>query len=278
MRENDHNRPRQASRKRGFTLLEVAVSLTLLGLVLGGGLLVGKRYFEGDMRRENEAYLAQARQALLAFSRQNGRLPGLDTTLNGPLDGQEDYLQYTHATNVRCASQIGWLPYATLNLPPADVWGNRLKYSFCPRLGSDQTANCATLKAIMAESHPTTGAYSELTDTFSCSVHNAPRVLDMDYVPIASGTIGFAVAAVVASSGGKVYGQDSDPVNGNFDAFTYKGKAANNRTAHQYDVGTGGVYYKAPPIDGTVDDQIVYITFAELYDMLNCTPIPARGY
>lgn len=105
------------TRQGGFSLLELAVVLVILGLVLGGLLIpLGT---SGEQRRlaATDATLALAHDALLGFALVHGRLPCVD--VDG--DGNED-----------CPSGgEGALPWRTLGLTQArgrDAWDHPLRY------------------------------------------------------------------------------------------------------------------------------------------------------
>ncbi len=107
----------------GFTLVELAVVLVIMGLLLGGA-LTGI-----SMQRENAKYassgerLDQVKQALLSFVLINKYLPCPDTDA----DGVEN-----RAGDSSCSSITGAPPYQTLGLTQQDVadsWGNALFYA-----------------------------------------------------------------------------------------------------------------------------------------------------
>lgn len=109
---------RSANRREtaaGFSLLELAVTLSLVGLLASAGLLLFKAVEEHRQRMTTQDYLREAKAALNVFARLNKRLPSVDSDgdgLEGPLTPEQ-----------------GWLPYQTLGLNPADAWGNSLVYS-----------------------------------------------------------------------------------------------------------------------------------------------------
>src|ERR1700687_4113831 len=65
----------RALRKRGFTLVEVAISLVLLSLATVGVFSVLKQQIEQHRIADTNATLQKARDALLAYVTANGRLP-----------------------------------------------------------------------------------------------------------------------------------------------------------------------------------------------------------
>ncbi len=115
-------------RDAGFTLVEMAIVLVILGFVLSALLLPLQAQREQVFQAQTEATLENARQALLGFAQSRGRLPCPATVAsNGaelPLGGGA------------CTQQVGFLPAATLGIQPTDAqgfaldgWNNRIRYA-----------------------------------------------------------------------------------------------------------------------------------------------------
>jgi prepilin-type N-terminal cleavage/methylation domain-containing protein len=102
-------------RNRGFTLVEVAISMVILGLVLTGLVVALSQQMQQRHLIDTRTTLEQANEALLTFVVANARLPcpavaasnGLES-LTGP--GQ-------------CTAAAGFLPAVTLGLPNLDAYG-----------------------------------------------------------------------------------------------------------------------------------------------------------
>jgi prepilin-type N-terminal cleavage/methylation domain-containing protein len=120
----------QYSSKRyaGFTLVEMAIVLVILGFVLSALLLPLQAQREQVFQAQTEVTIENAKRALLGFAQSQGRLPCPATAAsNGmslPLAGGA------------CNQQVGFLPAATLGLQPADAqgfaldgWNNRIRYA-----------------------------------------------------------------------------------------------------------------------------------------------------
>ncbi len=114
-------------RQRGFTLVELAVVLVIVGLLTGGGLAAFTAAAEQRLRREQAQQLAQVRSALYGFALRHGRLPCADR--DDPPDGVEDYV----GPDCAPGADAGALPWATLGVARSDAWGNPLYYSVTAR-------------------------------------------------------------------------------------------------------------------------------------------------
>jgi prepilin-type N-terminal cleavage/methylation domain-containing protein len=124
---------------RGFTLIELAVVLVVVGLLLGGMLLTLSTQIEMQKVRDTDRQLDDIKEALLGFAIAQGRLPcpateasqGFEWPRN-PTDKCKD--------STGSDSPHGFLPAATLGLSGArsadgllvDAWGNPYRYSVSP--------------------------------------------------------------------------------------------------------------------------------------------------
>jgi len=118
-------------RSSGFTLVEMAIVLALIGLILGTGLTLLSA--QQDQRRieDTKARLSDAREALIGFAIVNGRLPcPADPTIaNGTANaGIARTAIPTGCTTDAAGTIQGDFPWATLGLPETDAWGHRFTY------------------------------------------------------------------------------------------------------------------------------------------------------
>lgn len=113
---------------QGFTLIEMAIVLIILGLVLSALLMPIRAQRDLQAQRQTEDTLARAKQALLGYAQTFGRLPCPATPLtNGneaPIGGGA------------CTVISGFLPAATLGIQPTDNdgfaidgWNRPIRYA-----------------------------------------------------------------------------------------------------------------------------------------------------
>lgn len=114
-----------ARRQGGFSLIELAVVLVIIGLLIGGGIVALDATMEQTRRADQRRQLEHVRDALYGFAMSRGRLPCADTDD----DGEENY------GDPECESgaERGALPWVTLGVGRRDAWGNPLYYAVTAR-------------------------------------------------------------------------------------------------------------------------------------------------
>jgi prepilin-type N-terminal cleavage/methylation domain-containing protein len=100
---------------RGFTLIEVAISMVILGLVMTGLVLSLSQQLQQRRLLDTRTTLAEANDALIAFVTANARLPC-------PAVAGSSGLEATTAPGT-CTAAAGFLPAVTLGLPNLDANG-----------------------------------------------------------------------------------------------------------------------------------------------------------
>ena len=117
---------------RGFTLIEIAIVILVVGLLAGGGISLMGTLAIHKTRNETLDYLQQSKVALISFARIHGRLPWADTDA----DGVENP-----------STSTGDLPYLTLRVGPTDPNRRVLRYAINNNLGTDRSSGCNALSA-----------------------------------------------------------------------------------------------------------------------------------
>ena len=161
-------RSRSRPRTAGFTLVELAIAMSILGLMIGLGLQPMRERLRSEDFREAREVLRQASDAVVAYGMSRGveprelrafgglhRIPGGRPYLPCPDvdgDGLEDRraggavanplaataLDSTaaDAANGSCRFYKGMLPWRTIGGPEADPWGTHLTYRVDPNFAN----------------------------------------------------------------------------------------------------------------------------------------------
>lgn len=115
----------------GFSLVELAIALAVLGVVLVGLLGPVQQLRTHVRQQDTRAALAAIRQSLLGFAMSQGRLPCPADPTRADSDAQAGLAQPD--TGAPCVRQAGVLPWKTLGVPAADAWGRRYSYAVASR-------------------------------------------------------------------------------------------------------------------------------------------------
>lgn len=119
----------------GFSLVEMAVVLMILGFVLGALLMPVQVQRQQQAQLQTENLLEISKKALIGYAQSQGRLP-CPATRNGTAVFPDDQGVANPSAGGVCAQQTGFLPAATLGIQPADTkgfaldgWGNPIRYA-----------------------------------------------------------------------------------------------------------------------------------------------------
>lgn len=111
----------QHSRKKsGFTLVEMAVVLTITGLLLGALFVPLRVQFEQRDYNQAQKEISEIKEAVIGFALINNRLPCPDTTG----DGNEDPCSSTSPASTTGGS----VPWVTLGVKNLDPWSQPYRY------------------------------------------------------------------------------------------------------------------------------------------------------
>lgn len=153
MTASSHCPTTEHRRQRGFSLVELAVVLTIVALLLSSLLYTFSAQVEQRNRNETEQRLAEARELLLGFAIVNGRLPCPATAASYGVEAPA-------GGGAACTSPYnGFLPAVTIGFKPIDAlgfgvdsWGNRIRYALDPVVwnvtGRFNTAHTSTAWAL----------------------------------------------------------------------------------------------------------------------------------
>lgn len=109
------------NRSRGFTLVELAIVLVIVGLLIAAFITPFMVQRELQGRRETQALLNESKEALTGYAVANGYLPCPDVKAipNG--------IESRNAGGA-CVSDEGVLPWNTLGIEPVDAWQHYFRY------------------------------------------------------------------------------------------------------------------------------------------------------
>jgi prepilin-type N-terminal cleavage/methylation domain-containing protein len=200
--------------QRGFSLVEMAVVMLILGLLLGGLFTSIGQSTDNKRRTDTLNQLALVEEALYGFAQAYGRLPCPSTVasagVEAPLGGGA------------CTATFGFVPVVTLGLPDVpsanglmlDAWRNPLRYSVSA-LVSPSAGNRAFTSAVgLAAQFPVALAAGTplfcVGDTAGCSAGGYAGTLFANTVPAvihSGGSMDFtAITADEAENLGGVLG------------------------------------------------------------------------
>ena len=116
-----------AKQLKGFTLVELAVVLVLIGIVMTMGLKMVTATLENASYSETKAKQELIKTALIGFLRTNGRLPCPDNTGSAAVASGVE----VSPCQATAADGYGVVPWVTLGIPRdsvVDGWGNYFTY------------------------------------------------------------------------------------------------------------------------------------------------------
>ncbi len=119
----------QIKRSYGFSLVEMAIVLVIIGLLAGGILLPISEQLQNTRLIDNKNQMETIKEALIGFAVANGRLPCPATATSDGLEAPQG--------GGRCTATHGFIPYQSLGLSGqfnedslyADPWNNPYGYS-----------------------------------------------------------------------------------------------------------------------------------------------------
>ena len=195
--------PVRTRRQGGFTLVELAVVVAILGLVLGTFLAPLRAQMDAARTREAERALGEIREALVGYAMTRGALPCPDVVSDG-VDG-------VAPATCSGAALAGVVPYQTLGVPRADPWGrlyayrvtqefsNRLLTGQPPAGGRLDLTDTGDITVLTRGDDPATGGTAELKHQSAATAltRTAPALV-LSFGPNGLGGIGAVTGQALA--------------------------------------------------------------------------------
>jgi prepilin-type N-terminal cleavage/methylation domain-containing protein len=182
--------PRRRGRCTGFTLVEMAVVVTLIGILLAMGLAAANSVMQNTQRSVTKDRQAYVRDAMLAYFTANHRFPCPDNGSNvgnTGRDGVEDRAVGGAIPLVTsaCTRNLGTVPYLTLGIAreqALDAYGNFMTYRLDTARGWHLTTTfTAPVSACFVPSSPTLPALATdcfppaiIKTTYACTTPKSP--------------------------------------------------------------------------------------------------------
>ena len=128
----------RVARCRGFSLIELSITIFILALLLGGILVPLTTQMDQRRVSQTERQLEQIKEALIGYAIIHRYLPCPAVSSS---NGAEDRT----GTSCTGGKRVGFLPWVALGLDPADSWDNLFRYSVSPSHTSSDPASNFTL-------------------------------------------------------------------------------------------------------------------------------------
>lgn len=128
-------------RLRGFTLVELAISLLIISLLIGMLVIPLTTQVDNQKIAEARTQLGHIREAVLGFAVANGRLPcpATPATATGTVGAGLE-----NKPGAACGITDGVLPWLSLGVPELDPWGRRFTYRVTGNFADDPSGMQAT--------------------------------------------------------------------------------------------------------------------------------------
>lgn len=237
--------------EQGFSLIEMAMVLVILGTLLGGVLVAVSQTTENSRRTTARNQLREVEAALYGFAQVNGRLPcpALHNT-NGyesPIGGGT------------CSSGHGFVPSTSLNLNGTinsdglllDPWQNPIRYS------------------VAATTYPRFTDKDSIKMFFAAGGIFDPANM-LKVCPSSACTAGGELATMVPAL---VFSMGADWAD--YTSANEQANAGNGSTLGAYNIATDGEFVAADYAEDLFDDQLVWLSPYVLFNkMISAGKLP----
>lgn len=118
--------------QQGFTLVEMAIVLMIVGLLLGGMLVPLSAQMEQRNVTDTRKQLDEIQQAMIGYVIINGSFPCPTTTVD---PASPNYGIADSPCSITTATADGYLPWKTLGVSETDAWGSKRSSTSSPWIG-----------------------------------------------------------------------------------------------------------------------------------------------
>lgn len=235
--------PNKEKRPSGFTLVELAVVLVIVGMMLGALMVPLSAQMDQQRLIETRKSLGDIQEALIGYAIIYGRLP---CPASAASNGLESFNVGGSAANGQCSNfNNGFVPAATLGLSHVDAngyavdgWGNRIHYAV-----TQSNTRAYTTQNGMKN----TGIGALNPNLHVCSTSTGVNVADCG-----------AAISLTTSSPAVIYSNGKNAVTGgagNDEAQNPNPNSANNDSVFVYHESVS-----AGAANGEFDDQMIWLS------------------
>lgn len=129
--KSNFNQWSQRHTSSGFTLVEMAIVLIIIGISLGGMLLSLTTQIDQRNYSQTKQSMEEIKDALLGYAMSHAYLP---CPAKSATDGTED-----RGAGGACNKRVGFLPWVALGVTRADSWNHLYRYSVTPAYANSVT-------------------------------------------------------------------------------------------------------------------------------------------
>ena len=180
----------KSKRTAGFTLVEIAVVVTIMAILLAMGLATANSVMQSAQRSTTQEKESAIKDALVAYFLSNHRFPCPDTGSNvgnTGRDGLENRVAGGVVPDVTtdCAAQIGTVPYLTLGIARSqalDGYGNFITYRLDMPRGWHRTTTFQNPGPPVTSLCPVVGITTAFAGGFQ--VNSAPATVEGQFAAV----------------------------------------------------------------------------------------------
>lgn len=197
-------------RRQGFTLVELAVAMVIIGLLLAAAMIPLSTQVELRNSADTRRTLDQIKDAMIGFAQVNGRLP---CPANGSIAAGAANAGAEAVTGTDCTAAFGVIPWSTLGVQENDAWGRRFSYRVSPAFADTNAAgtwatSTATSPASLANQTvcsptPTPSAPASFA---LCTLGDIAVLSPTDTTKAPTTAVSTGVPAIIISHGKNGYG------------------------------------------------------------------------